>query len=63
MVYISTLLYRSIIIFQIVAVSIYFLYYIPCRGGEIGKHAGFKIQFLRKWGFDPPPRHQVNYEI
>ena len=31
----------------------------PSRGGETGRRAGFKIRFLREWGFESPPRHHL----
>ena len=29
-----------------------------CPGGGIGRRGGFKIRFLRKWGFESPPGYQ-----
>gem|GEM_PF-2846864 len=29
-----------------------------CPGGGIGRRGGFKIRFLREWGFDSPPGYQ-----
>ncbi len=38
-----------------------YILYRLCRGGGIGRRAGFKIRFLRKCEFDSRPRHQLRY--
>jgi hypothetical protein len=30
-----------------------------CPGGGIGRRGGFKIRFLRKWGFESPPGYHL----
>ncbi len=32
-------------------------------GGEIGRRAGFKIQFLRECGFDSRPRYHTSVAL